>query len=188
MNAFKEGFAHITDWQGADHMLFLLAIAAGLTYVQWRSLLRITIAFTIGHSLALVPAAMGWIPVPRDVVELLIPCTIIAAAVRKWINAGEEKNAALSASWVLLFGLIHGMGFSSYFRMLFDDPAQIVQNLFLFNVGIEAGQLLIVGALVLVNSVLIIRMGLSKNKVLIAQLLLAISVSVALLTALIASL
>lgn len=188
MNAFTEGFAHITDWQGADHMLFLLAIAAGLTFVQWRSMLRITIAFTLGHSLTLVPAALGWMPVPRDVVEILIPCTIIAAAVRKWINATREQHATLGTGWVVAFGLIHGMGFSSYFRMLFDDPAQVAQNLFLFNVGIEAGQLLIVGAIVALNSALILALGFSKNKVLITQLLLTIGASLVLLFSLFSSL
>lgn len=143
------GFAHITDWQGYDHMLFLLALVAGYFLKDWRKVLVLVTAFTIGHSLTLALTALEVVHVPQDWIELLIPVTILGTALGNLLlpPTGQRKALWLRYTLALVFGLVHGMGFSSYFRSLLGSGGQIVQPLLWFNCGIEIGQLLIVTAI-----------------------------------------
>jgi HupE / UreJ protein len=143
------GFAHITDWQGYDHMLFLLALVAGYALSDWRRVLVLVTAFTVGHSLTLALTALEWIKVSSAWIELLIPMTILLSAVGNLFFLPELKPSSLWLRYglALAFGLVHGMGFSSYFRSLLGSGGQILQPLLWFNCGIEIGQLLIVTAI-----------------------------------------
>jgi hypothetical protein len=143
------GFAHITDWQGYDHMLFLLALVAGYALRDWRRVLVLVTAFTIGHSLTLALTALEWIKVSSAWIELLIPMTILGTAVGNLFFPPELKPRSLWLRYglALAFGLVHGMGFSNYFRSLLGGGGQILQPLLWFNCGIEMGQLLIVTAI-----------------------------------------
>ena len=141
------GFRHITDPAAVDHLLFLVALAAVYRGREWRDAVWVVSAFTVGHSLTLALAATGAVRLPTSLTEFLIPVTIVVTGVA---NIAVPDRAA--ASWSrryrpLLagaFGLVHGAGFATYLRSLFDGP--IVVPLLGFNLGIELGQLLVLAA------------------------------------------
>jgi hypothetical protein len=154
MNDIALGVSHITDWQGYDHMLFLLALVARLDLRHaWRAALVAT-AFTVGHSLTLAIASLDLFRMPGDWIEFLIAVTILLAAL--WnLRAGEPtaKQQRLTYAMAALFGLIHGLGFSSFFRISRGETAGFVGGLFRFNLGVEIGQLVIVAVLLALASV-----------------------------------
>ena len=154
---FKLGLEHIADIKAYDHMVFLLALCALYQLRSWKKVAVLATAFTIGHSLTLALTALDMISISSDLVETLIPITIIITALSNIIKPDENlKSATFSkVMWkyyaiALIFGLIHGMGFSTYFSSLLGREVSIVFPLFAFNLGIEAGQLVIVmGILIL---------------------------------------
>jgi hypothetical protein len=135
------GFEHITDLNGYDHMLFLLALCAAYVYSDCKKILVLVTAFTLGHSITLALAVLNIIPVNGDWIEFLIPVTIVATAAKNLL-AKQEKAAIATYFMALGFGLIHGMGFSNYLRSLLGD--ELLMPLFAFNVGLEVGQLIVV--------------------------------------------
>jgi hypothetical protein len=147
------GFDHITDPSGYDHILFVIALCAVYTARQWRQVLILVTAFTIGHSITLALATLQLIQYKTALVELLIPITILITAISNFFfqepKVRSMPKATSSRSWryglALLFGLIHGMGFSNYLRSLLGREADIVKPLLAFNIGLELGQLVIVG-------------------------------------------
>ncbi len=149
---FQLGFEHITDLHGYDHMLFVLALCAAYFYTDWKKILVLVTAFTIGHSVTLALAVLNVIPVNSDWIEFLIPVTIVATAAKN-IIAKQGKAATATYLMALCFGLIHGMGFSNYLRSLLGDD--LLMPLFSFNIGLEVGQLLVVSIIFLVQFVLI---------------------------------
>ena len=149
---FQVGFEHITDINGYDHMLFLLALCAAYVYSDWKKILVLVTAFTVGHSITLSLAVLNVIPVNSDWIEFLIPVTIVATAVKN-VLLKQEKSSVATYLMALVFGLIHGMGFSNYLRSLLGDD--LLMPLFAFNIGIEAGQLLVVAAIFLVQFALL---------------------------------
>lgn len=151
MRTFLEGIQHITDLEGYDHMLFLLALCAPFAMAEWKKIVLLATAFTIGHSITLALAALDAIRFSSDLIELLIPITIMLTAA--W-NVISQQLFGAGRNWIrytmaAFFGLIHGMGFSSYFRMMFNETADIVKNLFLFNLGVELGQIIIICVILL---------------------------------------
>lgn len=136
------GFRHIADPRALDHALFLLVLAAIFRPRDWRAVLGIVTAFTVGHSVTLGLASSGVFVAPAALVEFLIPVTIVATGVANIVvdpaRRGSTWRRAFAAG---AFGLIHGAGFAGYLRaMLVDD---IALPLFGFNLGVEAGQVVI---------------------------------------------
>ena len=145
------GFQHISDLAGFDHILFLVALCAVYRIEQWKRLLILVTAFTVGHSVTLALSSFGTLVIPSNLIEFLIPTTILFTAVHNVISrpstettSGMNKNYAMA----LFFGFIHGMGFSNYFRALLMNDDSIALPLFGFNLGIELGQLMIVAVIV----------------------------------------
>ena len=149
------GFSHITDLEGYDHMLFLLALAASFRYSDWRKVLVLVTAFTIGHSVTLALSVLDVVRISKAWVEFLIPVTILITAV---LNLYRAKNylairrIAIEYTLASLFGLIHGLGFSNYLRALLAD--EIAMPLFSFNIGLELGQILVLSIIFGVQFVL----------------------------------
>ena len=143
---FQSGWEHIVDINAYDHLLFVMTLFAAFKLKEWKQILIIITAFTIGHSGTLILSAFDIIPTDPKLIDLLIPFTIMLTAIANVIN--YEKNRKFSDAKIkyliaLVFGLIHGLAFASNFKfMLFSDD--ILMPLFLFNIGIEAGQLFIV--------------------------------------------
>ena len=154
------GFDHITDPRGYDHVLFVVALCAVYTIRQWRQVLILVTAFTIGHSITLALATIRLIDYSTALVELLIPVTILVTAISNFFYTEPRKRRSTALEqpktvwWrygiALAFGLIHGMGFSNYLRSLLGRGADIIGPLLAFNIGLEIGQLLIVGLILAV--------------------------------------
>jgi ABC-type antimicrobial peptide transport system permease subunit len=139
------GLEHIADFQGYDHILFVTMLCAVYVFKDWKQVLILVTAFTIGHSLTLALATLNIIRASVVWVEFLIPVTIFITAVGN-IVTGKPGTASAKVKYALamFFGLIHGLGFSTYLRSLLGAQKSIVVPLLAFNIGVELGQLLIV--------------------------------------------
>ena len=144
---FKQGLSHILDIDGIDHMLFILAITVFFNRTHWKKLALLITAFTIGHSITLVLSVYDVITLKRDIIEQLIPLTIIITCVNNFfkVHKPTQINYQLLYAMVLFFGCIHGLAFSNFLKMAFFEDDNLLASLVGFNVGVEFGQLLIVG-------------------------------------------
>jgi hypothetical protein len=149
------GFQHITDLDGYDHILFIVALCAIYTLKEWRKVAILVTAFTIGHSVTLALAALEIIPIPAATIEFLIPVTIVITAVynvtiHKMDSRSNDqtfsKKLNMNYVFALIFGLIHGLGFSNFLRSMLmpGQEDELVTQLLAFNIGVELGQLTIV--------------------------------------------
>ena len=151
-----------------DHILFLVALCALFTLQDWRKLLVLVTAFTIGHSITLALAILDIIPINARLIELLIPVTIMITALfngytiwkDKWQSKRESRAQYLMA---LGFGWIHGMGFSNYLRSTLFPGENLLGQLFSFNVGIEVGQILILAKILLITFVFTQLLKIKRN-------------------------
>lgn len=141
----QEGIWHILDFAALDHMLFVVTLCCVYAIKQFKQVLILLTAFTIGHSVTLILSGLGILNFPQNLIETLIPCTIIFAALSNLFSANINKTShTLKYASALFFGLIHGAGFSNYFRMMLADiEDNVVMPLLMFNVGIEFGQIII---------------------------------------------
>jgi hypothetical protein len=158
---FRLGFRHIADLGAYDHMLFIAALTVAYPAAAWRRLVWLVTAFTLGHSVTLALATLDVVRVGARLVELLIPVTIVLTGLAAvFLSRGEDETHGPPGSQVPQyalaagFGLIHGLGFSNYLRSLLGGEESIVRPLFAFNVGLEIGQLLIVGVVLLLGVLL----------------------------------
>jgi len=150
----KLGFDHIANLNGYDHILFLVVLCAVYQINQWRNILILVTAFTIGHSITLFIVSLDFFSIPSRIIKLLIPITILITSLQNVINIKQIENSSRMGKnyfMALFFGLIHGMDFSNYFKALIMSPDEIVIPLLGFNIGIELGQLLIVLFIVLIS-------------------------------------
>lgn len=141
------GFEHISNLAGYDHILFLVVLCAVYRIEQWRNILILVTAFTIGHSVTLVLSSLDLFTIPSSIIKFLIPTTIFITALHNVLSpqAGEKpRKMGRNYAMALFFGFIHGMDFSNYFKVLLMDSSSIVTPLLGFNLGIELGQLLVV--------------------------------------------
>lgn len=143
---FVNGWEHIVDINAYDHLLFVMTLCAAFKLKEWKQILVIITAFTIGHSGTLILSSLDIIPTNPKLIDLLIPFTIMITAITNIVNYDKEgwlSDTKIKYAIALVFGLIHGLAFASNFKfMLFSDS--ILMPLFSFNLGIEAGQLFIV--------------------------------------------
>jgi len=136
------GVGHIAGPGAMDHILFLLALAAIYRPSEWRRLLWVVTAFTVGHSVTLVAAVLGYMPVSQPVVEFLIPVTIVATCLENiFVRNREESQSGrrYRPLFATLFGMVHGAGFAGYLKNFFTDSVAV--PLAGFNIGIEIGQI-----------------------------------------------
>jgi len=145
----KLGWFHIADFKAYDHMLFLLALCSIYTLKNFKQLFWLVSSFTLGHSATLLIAGLGLVSVNSGVIEFLIPTTILITSLSNFFSTKKFNSSIyLKSAFAFSFGLIHGLGFSSYFKSLLGDGNQLIKILFAFNLGIEIGQLLIVVVIV----------------------------------------
>ena len=142
---FNLGWEHIIGWDAVDHQLFILALAAIYLLKDWRQVLILVTAFTIGHSLTLALTVFNIIRFPGNWTEFLIPCTIVITAVTNLFQKNfTKKSIRINYFLALFFGLIHGMGFANKLRVIIAEDQSIGWSLFGFNVGLEVGQIMVV--------------------------------------------
>ena len=152
------GLWHIADLNGYDHILFIIVACVMFHIREWKKILVLITAFTLGHSLTLALAVLKWIQIDTNFVELLIPITILLTAIWNILPFGKKQDE--NKGWfsfnyliVLFFGLIHGLGFSNYLGMLLARNESPVIPLLGFNIGVELCQLLIVFIFMLISFV-----------------------------------
>ena len=143
------GFRHIIDIHGTDHILFILVLMMRYMATDWKKILLLVTSFTIGHSITLALSTLEWVAFPVQLIELLIPITILATAVSNfWVkDFNFPSKYPVIYYLALFFGLIHGLGFSYYLKSLLGKEEHILPPLFCFNLGLELGQLLIVSSI-----------------------------------------
>jgi len=144
---FQLGMTHILDWNGYDHILFIIALCAIYSLSDWRKILVLVTAFTIGHSITLALVTLDIITINASLIEFIIPITIFVTALSNIISAHRPvqiSRISLNYFYALFFGLIHGMGFSNYLKSIMGKSSSMVTELFAFNIGLEIGQIVIV--------------------------------------------
>jgi hypothetical protein len=143
------GFKHIIDLGGVDHIFFVLALTLRYLWSDWKKILILVTSFTIGHSLTLALSTLSMIDISVDWIELLIPVTILITAVSNFWVKDFDFNQRFSVHYALalFFGLIHGLGFSNYLKSLLGKESSLLGPLCSFNIGLEIGQILIVGVI-----------------------------------------
>lgn len=164
---FILGKDHILDYaNGYDHILFVVALCAMYLLKDWKKVLILITAFTIGHSVTLALSTLNIVSVNPELIEFLIPLTIFITAFSN-IFRKEESHSTLSLQlnygYALFFGLIHGLGFSNYLKTLLGKDESIVTQLLAFNLGLEFGQIIIVAIFLTIAFILVDLFGRSRR-------------------------
>lgn len=153
---FQLGWQHICNWQGYDHILFVTVLCGTYLIQNWRKVLILVTAFTIGHSITLALSVLNIIHINTSLIEFLIPVTILITSLTNILRKRRPpKTIHFTYTLALFFGLIHGMGFSNYLKSLLGSSTNIIPELFAFNIGLEFGQVLIVISALLISYILI---------------------------------
>ncbi|MGB3005101.1 MAG: HupE/UreJ family protein [Chitinophagaceae bacterium] len=152
---FGIGWEHIISWDALDHLLFITVLAAIYILKDWKQVLILVTAFTIGHSLTLALSVLDIIRFPNNWVEFLIPCTIVITAISNLFQKKfTPKSIRINYFLALFFGLIHGLGFANTIRFMLAKDQSLGMGLFGFNVGLEAGQIVVVATILIVAQAL----------------------------------
>ncbi|PTB95836.1 HupE / UreJ protein [Marivirga lumbricoides] len=164
---FDLGFEHILDINGYDHILFVLALAAVYLLRDWKKVLILVTAFTIGHSVTLALSTLNYVVIQPEVIEFLIPVTIFITAFanlfKKEKSLKQSGNMQLNYIFALVFGLIHGLGFSNYLKSLLGKNSSIVGELLAFNLDLEVGQIIIVVCFLIISFIFIDLFGMKRR-------------------------
>jgi drug/metabolite transporter (DMT)-like permease len=163
LNYFKLGWEHIIG-DALDHQLFILVLAALYTLKDWKQVLVLVTAFTIGHSVTLALSALGKISVDSDWVEFLIPVTIIITAIVNVLHKNlNPRRIQVNYFFALFFGLIHGLGFANTIRAMLARDQSITWPLLQFNLGLEAGQVVLVIFILLLAYLFVNRLRVNRR-------------------------
>lgn len=164
---FGLGKEHILDYlNGYDHILFVLALCAVYSVHDWKKILILVTAFTIGHSITLALATLQIISVKGELIEFFIPLTIFITACGNLFRKEksiEKSNVQLNYIFALFFGLIHGLGFSNFLRSLLGKDHSIVSQLLAFNLGLELGQIIVVALFLALSFILVDLVKISRQ-------------------------
>jgi hypothetical protein len=164
---FGLGKDHILDYKnGYDHILFLVALCALYIGRDWKKILILVTAFTIGHSITLALSTLNIVRVKPELIEFLIPLTIfITASSNLFKNENNLSDSPMQMNYFYasFFGLIHGLGFSNYLRTILGRDKSIITQLFAFNLGLEFGQIIIVVLFMSVCFILVDLFGLNRR-------------------------
>lgn len=153
---FKMGFQHVLDFAAYDHILFLIVLTVVFNFKQQKKVGWLVTLFTIGHSTSLALSAFGFLNVNSKLIEFLIPLTILVTGC---INVFTAKKTAsgkenINLIFALFFGLIHGLGFSTYFKMMVGKGENKIVPLLEFALGIEVSQIIIVFVILIIGKFL----------------------------------
>jgi hypothetical protein len=155
---FGIGIEHILNPEALDHILFVAALCLRYLMKDWRKVIVLVTAFTIGHSVTLALSALGLVHFATRWIEFLIPLTIVATALNNLAQPQDrvEHPSRLPVIYffALFFGLIHGLAFAGTLVSLVGKD-ELVLPLFAFNLGIEAAQLVVVAAILLISFIFV---------------------------------
>jgi hypothetical protein len=146
------GWEHIASLNALDHQLFVLVLVTAFTLKDWKNILWLVTAFTIGHSVTLVLSVVDVVRISGNWVEFLIPLTILITAADNVLMRSRQRNLmTMNYYFALFFGLVHGMGFANTARMTMSGEQDILLPLLGFNIGLEVGQIAVVAAILVVQ-------------------------------------
>jgi hypothetical protein len=149
---FKIGWQHIINIGALDHIFFITALAAIYMLKDWKQVLILVTAFTIGHTITLILSVKQIIEVSSGWIEFLIPCTIAFTAITNLFQKSfSPKAIRINYFLALFFGLVHGLAFANILRMILAADQSFALSMFSFSVGLELGQILIVLAILLLS-------------------------------------
>lgn len=153
---FKLGLTHVLDINAYDHILFLIALTVPYTFNHWKKILWLVTVFTIGHTLSLIMSTYGLIRVSATLVEFLIPATIFITALFNIFTAKRSGIEKFGPAFfvTLFFGIIHGLGFSSYFKGIIAGEENKLLPLLEFALGIETAQVIVVLVVLILGFIL----------------------------------
>lgn len=161
---FELGWDHIIAWGALDHLLFILALSAIYLISNWKQVLVLVTAFTIGHSLTLALSVYDVVRLNSKWVEFLIPCTIVITALFNFFQKEyQPRSLRLNYFLALFFGLIHGMGFANSIRFMMMKDESLGWSLFGFNVGLEAGQIIVVIGILFLSYLIVNKAGFKRK-------------------------
>ncbi|MEO0686317.1 MAG: HupE/UreJ family protein [Cyanobacteria bacterium J06649_11] len=149
------GIDHILDPEGLDHLYFIVSFCLLYTIQDLRKIAALVTAFTVGHSITLALAAIKVIAINPNLIEQLIPITILVSCLLNYsvlLKQGKYQppRGYLIYIVILFFGLIHGLGFSNFLSAMLFEGESIIVPLLGFNIGIEIAQLVIVLVILLI--------------------------------------
>ena len=160
------GWDHILQADGLDHKLFVIALASIYQLSDWKKVLILVTAFTIGHSVTLAQATLGLIPFNVELIEFLIPLTIFFTAFSNlFVKEYKIATRKIQTNYILAmgFGLIHGLGFSNYLRTILGANSDIASRLLAFNLGLEVGQIIIVAIFMVISFIFVDLVGIARR-------------------------
>lgn len=164
---FGLGKDHILDYDnGYDHILFVIALCALYQLRDWKKVLVLVTAFTLGHSITLALATLDIIQTQSALIEFLIPVTIFITAVSNILKKEDTftgKSVQLNYGYAAVFGLVHGLGFSNYLRSILGRDESILSQLLAFNLGLEFGQIIIVAIFLVAGFILVDLFGVNRR-------------------------
>ncbi len=154
---FTLGREHIANITALDHILFIAALCTRYQFADWKKILILVTAFTIGHSITLALSVLNVVHFSTRWIEFLIPVTILITAISNFFVKKFVFKAKFPVIYffALFFGLIHGLGFSNYLKSLLGKDQNIIWQLFAFNCGLEVGQLIIVLIILVIAFILV---------------------------------
>jgi hypothetical protein len=151
---FKIGWEHIINWSAVDHIFFIAALAAIYMLKDWKQVLILVTAFTIGHGITLILSAKNIIEVNTSLIEFLIPCTIVFTALSNlFLKNFTPGSIRINYFLALFFGLIHGLAFAETLKMLLAKDQSFLVAWLSFSIGLELGQILVVLLILLLAQV-----------------------------------
>lgn len=152
------GLRHVLDIKAYDHVLFLIALVVPYSFKDWKRILVLVSIFTLGHTVALIMSVYGIIKFNAGWIEFLIPITIVSTAIYNLFNAGKgsgKSGISIAFFITLFFGIIHGLGFSNYFKSILAGSAgDKILPLLEFALGIELAQLAVVLTVLLISFIM----------------------------------
>ncbi|MBL6446303.1 HupE/UreJ family protein [Fulvivirga sp. 29W222] len=163
---FELGIDHILDVNGYDHILFVIALCTIYLLQDWKRVLILVTAFTIGHSITLALATLRLVNFDSDLIEFLIPVTIFLTAFSNLLKKERSiQSSKIQTNYLLalFFGLIHGLGFSNFLRSILGQEKSIASPLLAFNIGLEVGQIIIVAVFLIISFILVDIFGVKKR-------------------------
>ncbi len=161
---FKFGWDHIIDTGALDHILFIAVLSAIYMLKDWKQVLILVTAFTAGHAITMILSSRNIIEVNTAWIEFLIPCTILVTALTNLFQKTfTHKAIRINYFLALFFGLIHGLAYANLIKFMLVDEQDFLLTWFSFSLGLEAGQILVVLAILLLAEVFVNLLKLNRR-------------------------
>lgn len=154
---FEIGSKHVLNMAESDHLMFLIAVTVPYSFKDWKKLLLLVSIFTLGHSIAMLLSVFGFIIIKANLIEFLIPISILGVAFVNLftiVKSSKKESISIIGFVTLFFGLIHGLGFANYLKILLDGSTQSkLLPLSEFAIGIEAAQIIVVFVVLILSHI-----------------------------------